>query len=84
MIDEYGRSYFTFGPIQRLPDGTKGGNTFVIVVGPAWLDRRALFMQWLGSNEFSTEYSDEEWEDVRNSYRGIEPHTVIRVDELTA
>ena len=82
--DTYQRSYFTFGPDQSLPDGTNGANQFVIVVGPAWLDRRAVFMQWLGSNDFAFEYDDEEWNDrVRKYFEDVDPHTAIRVDELT-
>ena len=55
---------FTFGVDQSLPDGTPAGKATVMVEAPSDVDHRALFMTWLGSNKFSSEYTEQEYSDT--------------------
>lgn len=51
---------FTFGSDHTLPDGEPASNRVVAVDAPEGSDHRAIFMGWLGSNKFSSEYTDED------------------------
>lgn len=72
---------FTFGPDHRLPDGTPTGHLgYVEVTAPEGTDHRAVFMAWLGSNEFSTEYEPDIWERVGGRYyEGTAPLARIHI-----
>jgi hypothetical protein len=50
--------YFTFGSDHLLPDGSPAWGKVVRVDAPR--DHRELFMAWLGSNKFSSEYTEAE------------------------
>lgn len=69
---EYVAHRFTFGSDHRLPDGRPARNEFVEVIVPAALAaqglHRTLFIEWLGSNAFSTEYDPVEWERISSRY----------------
>jgi len=57
--------FFTFGAEHTLPDGMYAGDKTVMVEAPEDVDHRALFMAWLGSNKFSSEYNEQEYRDSR-------------------
>ena len=64
MIDDevtYTTKLFSFGSEHTLPDGTPAGDKTVSVEAPVDVDHRALFMAWLGSNKFSSEYTEREY-----------------------
>ena len=54
---------YSFGQEHTLPDGTPAGDKTVMVEAPDDVDHRALFMAWLGSNKFSSEYTEQEYSD---------------------
>lgn len=57
--------YFTFGP-DHSHLGTPLRQRHVAVKARA--DHRAIFMGWLGSNEFSSEYDEREWAEYERQY----------------
>ncbi len=59
--DESTLHFFTFGSEHTLPDGTSANYKTVTVEAPPGVDHRALFMTWLGSNKFSSEYTEAEY-----------------------
>ena len=59
--DESTLHFFTFGSGHTLPDGTSANYKTVTVEAPPGVDHRALFMTWLGSNKFSSEYTEAEY-----------------------
>ena len=70
------RSVFTFGPDQVHPGKVDDPNKQVVMVSaPAWVDRRGLFMEWLGDNSFSSEYTQKEFDNYESTYG---PMTVAR------
>lgn len=65
------RMFYTFGSahadeVRGLTDPL---SQYVEVVAPEWADHRALFMAWLGSNHFSFEYGEEEFNAYRRAWR---------------
>lgn len=73
--------YFTFGSDHVLPDGSPAGGQYVKVIAPPGTDHRAVFMAWLGSNRFSSEYTLSEW--LNMSVNGRYPSSPVAVIVIT-
>lgn len=77
------RTYFTFGSdhvTHKVPDPL---NQFVCVDAPDDWDARAVFMLWLGSNRFSHEYNEQEFDEYHKRYRPtVAANIVIQVEEV--
>ncbi len=71
--------YFTFGSNHQLPDGSNGLDQYVVVTCPADVDERAVFMGWLGSNKWSMQYNQRDWEQNTAKYYSGPPNTTILV-----
>jgi hypothetical protein len=56
---------FSFGSDHTLPDGEPASGKVVAVDAPDGTDHRAVFMAWLGSNRFSSEYTEAEYMNTR-------------------
>lgn len=77
------RTYFTFGPGQVTEKVPDPGNQFVCVEAPADWDARAVFMLWLGSNKFSGEYTEEEFQSYFVEYSPVPAANItVSVDEV--
>lgn len=83
-------NYFTFGSEHTMPDGTPAGEEYVVVDGPAWIDHRSIFMDWLKHSHgarcihrsnFSSQYGADMWERDIARYYGPKPWTTIVVTE---
>ena len=79
------RTYFTFGQDHVFPNGETAAGHYVEVTCYPEQDPRVLFMAWLGSNKFASEYSQVEWEHGRmldTYYNNEPPYAMISVSEF--
>lgn len=56
---------FSFGSDHFLPNGDSARDKAVMVDAPDDVDHRMIFMGWLGSNKFSSEYTEDEYRETR-------------------
>ena len=59
--------FYTFGSDHSV-EGVNMQDKYVSVVAAEGTDHRAVFMAWLGSNEFAGEYSEKEFERYLGKY----------------
>ena len=62
--NEVTTKFFTFGTNHTNLQGLSRGNSYISITAPRWADHRAILMQYIGGNQFSHEYDDDE--DFRN------------------
>jgi hypothetical protein len=79
------RTFFTFGADHKTAKVPDPLNQFVCVEAPAGWDARAVFMLWLGSNRFSHEYNEQQFNDYFFQYSPTPAANItVTVDEVWA
>ena len=61
--------YFTFGS-DHAHEGVPLRDRYVEVIAPEGV-HRTLFMAWLGSNRFASEYYELEWAAIFRAYKPV-------------